>query len=103
MGYPSLHVFAVKKLKYSSGAAHRRIKAMHFVREMPELKQELLCGEPSLSTTCSIQNFFQLEKKYKKHYSRDEKTKIISTLKGKSRREVDQFLTWFSPEKVPRN
>ena len=58
-GYGSLHEYLVDELKYSDGAAHRRIKSMQLVRDLPEVKQKLETGELSLSRCKSSSSFFQ--------------------------------------------
>jgi len=40
-GFESLHEYCVKVLKYSDGSAHRRIKAMKLVEDLPETKSPL--------------------------------------------------------------
>src|SRR6202020_2367952 len=42
LGYSSLHEFAVVELKYSDGAAYRRIKSMELCDEVPIAKEALL-------------------------------------------------------------
>ncbi len=39
--YDSFHQYCVKELKYDDGIAHRRIKALDLVTQMPEVVQSL--------------------------------------------------------------
>jgi hypothetical protein len=50
-GYPSLHQYCVKELRYSDGAAYRRIKAMKLTQDMPEVIKSIESGSLSLCTS----------------------------------------------------
>jgi hypothetical protein len=99
-GYPSLFEYAVQELKYSQGAAHRRIASMRLLKEIPEMEAKLETGEMSLSTLSRAQTFFRQEKAHVK--GRDEKLEILKVLENKSAREVERELVCRSsePEKL---
>ncbi len=101
-GYPSLFEYAVQELKYSQGAAHRRIASMRLLKEIPEMQEKLEHGEVSLSTLSRAQTFFRQEKDHVK--SREEKIEILKVLENKSAREVERELVCRSsePEKFMR-
>src|SRR5471030_2383407 len=59
LGFASLHEFCVEELKYSDGAAHRRISAMRLCEELPKAKVALSEGDLSLTNAASLQGFLQ--------------------------------------------
>lgn len=89
-GYPSLFEYAVHELKYSQGAAHRRISSMRLLKEIPEIQEKVQNGEISLSTLSKAQSFFRQEKDLLN--CRKEKIEILKVLENKSAREVDREL-----------
>src|SRR4051812_39131698 len=56
IGYGSLHEFCVVELKYSDGAAYRRIQAMRLCEELPQAREALSDGKLSLCTAATLQN-----------------------------------------------
>jgi hypothetical protein len=60
-GHNSLWSFCVNELGYSEGCAMRRISSMRLLRELPELKQELLEGRQTLSSLSQAQQFFRMK------------------------------------------
>src|SRR3990167_11479805 len=40
MGYGSIYEFCIKELKYSEGAAHRRISSMRLLKELPQVDRK---------------------------------------------------------------
>src|ERR1700733_10095456 len=58
-GYSSLHEFCVKELKYSDGAAYRRIKAMDLVVENPKTVEAIKEGRLNLTVVSQTQSFFE--------------------------------------------
>ena len=60
--YPSLHVYAVRHLKYSDDQAYRRISAMRLIKDMPEVEEQIASGELSLTNASKAQSFFRREK-----------------------------------------
>jgi hypothetical protein len=62
-GYSSLHTYCVQELKYSDGAAHRRISAMRLLKDLPEVEEKIQSGALSLSTAATLQDFLRAEKR----------------------------------------
>ncbi len=99
-GYSSLFEYAVQELKYSQGAAHRRIASMRLLKEIPEMEVKLERGEISLSTLARAQTFFRQEKQ--NIQNREDKLQLLKVLENKSAREVERELVCRSsdPEKL---
>ncbi len=95
-GYSSLFEYAIQELKYSQGAAHRRIASMRLLKEIPEMQEKLERGEVSLSTLARAQTFFRQERDHVKN--REEKIEILKVLENKSAREVERELVCRSSE-----
>jgi len=92
-GYPSLWDFCIHELAYSEASASRRIGAMRLLREIPELKEDLLSGKQNLSSLSKARNFFQLEEKHQgEKMSIDEKKEVLQELENKSSRECERTL-----------
>lgn len=87
-GFPSLFEYAVKELGYSEAAAHRRISAMRLLKAVPEVKTNLEDGSLSLSTLAQAQSFCRVEGIQAHH----QKKELLSSLEGKSSREVEKAL-----------
>lgn len=93
-GYPSMISFCIKELKYSEGAAYRRIQAARLVREIPETLPLIACGKLTLSNTVKAKEFFKAEK----IKDSEEKKNIIREIIDKSTREAEfTFLKKASP------
>ena len=97
-GFSSLHEFAVKYLKYSDGAAHRRIAASRLLNEVPAVKEQIESGVLSLSVAAQAQTFFRNEK----IQNVSEKAEVLEKLENKSSREAQKELLRISPESVPK-
>jgi hypothetical protein len=97
IGYSSLFEYAVKELKYSEGAAQRRISSMRLIRDLPEVEGKIESGKLSLSSLFQAQVFFRQEK-----IEAEAKLEILTSLEGKSTREVEKELVSRSsePEKL---
>jgi hypothetical protein len=92
-GYSSLWEFCIHELDYSEASASRRISAMKLIREMPELKGDLLSGKQNLSSLSKAKHFFQLEEKHQgETMTTEEKKEILRELENKSSRECDRTL-----------
>lgn len=89
-GYSSLFEFCRRKLKYSEGAAQRRILAARCLSENPELAALLLEGEVSLCTIATAAKSIQSEKTE------------LSQIVGKSKREVEAIVANVVPRTKPR-
>ena len=89
-GYSSLFDFCRRRLRYSEGAAQRRIVAARCIKDKPELKELLLEGKVSLCTIATAagslrQNVTQVEE-------------IID----KSKKEVELLVAKSNPQAKPR-
>jgi hypothetical protein len=92
-GYSSLWEFCIHELDYSEASASRRIGAMRLLREIPELKEDLLSGKQNLSSLSKARNFFQLEEKHQgEKLSIAEKKEVLQELENKSSRECERTL-----------
>jgi len=65
--HSSLWSFCTTELKYSAGAASRRIEAMRLLKDLPDLKEDLVSGKQNLSSLALAQNFFRAEEKNSKN------------------------------------
>lgn len=99
-GYESFHQYCVKELKYDDGSAHRRIKALDLVTQIPEIIQSIESGALSLTTASQVQNFFNQEAKKDKTYSKVDKIKLLTSLESKSKREIEKTLMTLAPETI---
>jgi 5-methylcytosine-specific restriction endonuclease McrA len=89
-GYSSLFAYCTQsKLRYSEPAAGRRISCARVVTRFPELIELLLQRELNLSTLSLVSGILSAENK----------TKVISSICGKSRREVEEFVSGFCPRR----
>jgi hypothetical protein len=92
-GHASLWGFCTRELGYSAGSASRRISSMRLLRELPELKEDLLSGKQNLSSLAQAQNFFRLEEKHQaEKLTPEQKQEVLEKLEGKSSRECEQEL-----------
>jgi 5-methylcytosine-specific restriction endonuclease McrA len=100
LAYPSLFEYAVKELKYSEGAAQRRISSMRLLKELPQLEAKVEAGALSLSTLAKAQSFFRHERENIKTPAK--KIEILVKLENKSAREVEKKLVSMSssPERL---
>ncbi len=92
LAYPSLFEYAVKELKYSAGAAQRRVASMRLLRELPEqealnVEEKIERGLLTLSALSQAQSFFRQEKS-----TREEKKEVLLNLENKTTREVEKEL-----------
>jgi hypothetical protein len=92
-GYPSLWEFCTKELGYSEASASRRISSMRLLRDLPELKADLLSGKQNLSSLAQAQRFFRIEEKHREaRLSFAQKQYVLDQLAGKSTRECEKEL-----------
>src|SRR6185436_9021039 len=101
-GYSSLHEYCVSVLKYSDGGAHRRIKAMNLVEELPETKKSIESGALNLTTASRIQKVIEIKKKAKAPLTQIEKLDLFKSLEGKSKKEVEKTIATICPEAIVR-
>ena len=99
LGYASLFEFSVKHLGLSEGSAHRRISAMHLMREVPDVKAQLQSGSLSLSNAAQAQVIFRKEKKLKKvRRSILDKKEVLARLQNKTQKEAQNIFLELAPE-----
>lgn len=68
-GFSSLFSFLTEELKFSEGAAHRRIQSMKALRDLPEIEKPLPEGKVSLTTAAHLQTHFQEKAKTSEPYA----------------------------------
>jgi hypothetical protein len=88
LGYPSLFEYCTCELKYSGGAAQRRISAMRLLKSVPELEQKIEQGDLSLSVLSQAQTFFKNEE----IKNPEDKREVLHALEGLSSREAEREL-----------
>lgn len=93
LGYQSLFDYAVRELKYSEGAAGRRIQAMRLLSELPSLEVKIETGALSLSNLCQAQRYF----KHQSILQKEDKERFLSTLENKSAREAEKIILSKTP------
>lgn len=94
MAYASLFDFCVKELRYSEGAAYRRISAMRLLRENEALGEKLLSGAISLSVATRVERVFRAG-----GLGDHEKRQLLREVEGLSRRQAEVKLRPYSLEK----
>ncbi len=99
-GYASLHQYCVQELKYSDGAAQRRIKAMRFVEELPEVKNSIESGALNLCTVSQLQSAFEAKASAKKPIPKEMKLALVSQVENVSRREAEKVIIEICPKVV---
>ena len=92
-GFSSLFAYCLGELKYSEGAAYRRINAMRLLKECPEIEESIRDGSLSVSSASEVQRFVT-----KKPCSKEEKKKLVESVKGKSKRECERIFEEAAPE-----
>jgi len=102
-GFPSLFAWMRSELGYSEASAQRRIAAMHLIKEVPEVVEDIKQGEISLSVVSQVQSYFRKENQKRREkrelpLPKAEKLKLLSQLKGSSSRECERKLILLSPE-----
>lgn len=91
-GFSSLFSYCVEELQYSEGAAYRRINAMRLLRECPEIEESIRDGSLSVSSASEVQRFVT-----RKPCSKEEKSQIVESVKGKSKRECEKIFETIAP------
>jgi len=90
LGYSSLFDYCVRKLKYSSGSAFRRIGSARYLAENPHLKESFLNGDVSL---CSLSAAAKTLR---------EETPVALDIIGKSKKEVEALTEKINPGSKPK-
>jgi hypothetical protein len=93
LGYPTLWDYVTRGLRYSSGAAKRRIDALHALNDLPELREAVTDGALSLSTVSQVQSFVRQSPR-----SKGERLELFEAMAGKSSRQVEKSLRALDPE-----
>lgn len=101
-GYASLYEYCIRELKYSEGAAYRRISAMRALNDNPELADKIEQGQITVSVVSQAQSFLKEEYKKNNHYTKEDKSFLFELLKNKSARDVQAELRKISPTSIPR-
>ena len=102
-GCSSLFEYAINKLGYSEGQAHRRIQAMRLMRELPQVEKQIAAGTLNLSNISQAQSLFNEVKKQNKDaaLNKQEKIDVLKQLENKSSRETQRTLLKLRPEGIP--
>jgi 5-methylcytosine-specific restriction endonuclease McrA len=87
LGYASLFDYCVRKLKYSSSAAARRIQAARCIRRHPAVLRMLESNELSLTTVASIAPILNPQNC----------ETILKRVRGASCRQVERILSEYRP------
>jgi hypothetical protein len=101
-GYSSLHQYCVKELKYSDGAAFRRIKAMKLVEEVPSVAKSIESGSLSLCTASQLQRSFENRRIENKPIPAEMKQALIAQVENQSRRDTERVLADICPTAIKR-
>ena len=97
LGYSSLFSYLVTRVKYSEGAAYRRIAAARLARQYPQLYRYLYAREVSLSNLSLVSGFC-----LKEGVEREQVIELLEGIRGKSKSEVNALLARYKPVSVPR-
>jgi len=102
-GYSSFFAYLTEELKYSEGAAQRRIQAMRLIKSIPAVEKKLKTGKISLTVASQVQGYIQRENKRRKtektpKLSPVEKLDLVQKLEGTSSRTCEKKLAQISPE-----
>jgi 5-methylcytosine-specific restriction endonuclease McrA len=93
LGYSSVFDYCVRRIKYSSSQAGRRIQAARCCRRYPELFRLLREREVCVTTLALIEPII----------TDDNKNEIIARVRGASRREVERLLSEYRPPAALRD
>jgi len=87
LGYPSLFAYVTEKLRYSVSAAWRRIATARCIQEYPEVYTLLERHEVNLTTVSIFRGIL----------NRENVREVLEVVRGKSRKEVEQFVASHRP------
>jgi hypothetical protein len=108
LGFSSVYEFCIQKLGYSEGSAHRRISAMRLLRELPpeiqmQTEEKIKSGILSVTNLSLVHGFLKLEKKLEnKSYSAAEKSDLIQSIEGVSKKNAEKILGDLQPAIIPQ-
>jgi 5-methylcytosine-specific restriction endonuclease McrA len=87
LGYSSLYEYLTKEIRYSEGAAQRRISSARLMRECPQIERDLPTGELNLSQVALACVAFK-----KEDFSKCRKAEIINRIKNLNLYETKKIL-----------
>jgi 5-methylcytosine-specific restriction endonuclease McrA len=93
LGYSSVFDYCVRKIKYSSSQAGRRIQAARCCRRYPEFFSYLRDREVCLMTLAMIEPII----------TDDNKDDIVARVRGASRRQVERLISEYRPPAALRD
>ena len=93
LGYSSVFDFCVRRIKYSSSQAGRRIQAARCCRRYPELFGYLRNREVCIMTLAMIEGII----------TDDNHDEIVKRVRGASRREVERLISEYRPAAALRD
>jgi hypothetical protein len=96
LGYDSLNEFAIKDLGLSGGSAHRRLAAMHLLKDVPEVKEKLETGALTFTNAAKIQ--VALNASHETPLKMDLKSEIVRACSNVTQNECDRILFQKIPE-----
>jgi 5-methylcytosine-specific restriction endonuclease McrA len=108
LGFSSLYEFCTQHLGYSEGSAHRRISAMRLLKSLPKeiqnkTEEKMISGDLSVTNLSLVHRFLKTEKKFAaKTYSDDEKSQLIDSLEGLSKKAAEKLLADIQPAFIPQ-
>lgn len=103
LGYPSLFEFLTRELKFSAGAAQRRIDAARLMTSVPNVREHLANGELNLMSLARTQSVIRAEEKARgQKINRRTKEKMVERIRGKSIGEATSLLLDEFPEATLR-
>jgi hypothetical protein len=91
IGYPSVFVFCVRRLRYSEATAFRRTKAAKVCHRFPFVLRALEAGEIELTAAAMLEPLL----------TRDNCHRLVQEAKGKSTREVERLVASLGEAKAP--
>jgi hypothetical protein len=113
IGYSSLWAYCTQELKYSGGAAYRRIEAMRALRDCPQIESKIESGSLNITSIAKVQTFIRKEKFKNRAKTNDQnaaaesktsanetKLDLFTQLENKSQREADLKLAQIFPLEV---
>lgn len=99
LGYSSLFEYLTRGLKYSEGAAQRRIDAARLSASVPEVSAKLRTGELTLMSLARVQSVIRLEEKRTgKKLATSTKRHLVNEIAGKTAEEAQATLFAVLPE-----
>jgi hypothetical protein len=100
--HSSLFAWAREELRYSEGAAQRRIDSSRLLRRHPQIEEQIESGQLTLTQLFYARQFFRQEKKHGKPYSLERECEVLTDIEDQSTRETLRYLMERSsaPEKL---